>query len=207
MQDNCKLVARGREARRELERAIEEVLRVAVAADAHGDLGQHADRRHVGRCLHQVRLEERLGHRNVVPDHRQGRALQHRMAGRRANVPGIGGIGACGIAGRVKVFGEQAPRLRMCGVPFHGLSQCRDRFVAAAAACKGRGQQEKRRRMLGHDLEYLARLLCGECRLPCEQLFCVRERYFQRSGRSRIRIHLSKARPRRAMPSWMSGTV
>ena len=207
VEEYCELVACGRKARRELECTVEEVFRVHVAANAHGDLGQHADRRHVGRCLHQVRLEERLGDWNVVPDHRQGRALQHRMAGRRADMPGIGGIGACGIAGRVKVFGEQAPRLRMGGSRSTVFRRAAIASSPRPLRAQGRGQQEERRRMLGYDLEYLARLLGGECRLPCEQLFCVRERYFQRSGRARIRIHLSKARPRRAMPSWMSGTV
>ena len=84
VQQDGELVARGHEARRELEGALEQVLRVVVAADAHGDLGEHADRRHVGRGLVQVRLEKLLGLRDVVAVHGdrgqpQPRAFERRL--------------------------------------------------------------------------------------------------------------------------------
>ena len=60
------VVTRAVKARRELQAAGEQVLRVLIAAEPCGDLGEHADRRHVGRTLAQVLAQQCFGERYIV---------------------------------------------------------------------------------------------------------------------------------------------
>jgi hypothetical protein len=68
MQDHGVVLARGMEARCQLQAALEQAGSILVAANSRGDLGEHADRGDVGRRALQPGAQQRLGAGNVVID-------------------------------------------------------------------------------------------------------------------------------------------
>ncbi len=200
------VVARGREAGRELQAALEERDRVVAASAARRDLGEHADRRHVGRRLHQVRLQEPLGARKVVLHHRRRGLDQRGVPVRVADVPEVRGVRRLGVADGHQVVAEEAPGLGVVGAQVDGAAERLDRLVAPAAAGERLRKQEGGGRMAGHDLQDFARLLGGEFRAHLQQPPRVLHRDVQRAGRACVGAHGISARRSRAIPSWMSAT-
>ena len=110
VQQHGVVVPRGRETRRELETTLEQLLRVFVAAATDCDLGQHANRGRVGGRPLEIPPQQRLGHGNIVPDHRHGCLPHVRMVRRRLDVTRVGGVAALVVTDGQEVIAERAPR-------------------------------------------------------------------------------------------------
>jgi hypothetical protein len=125
------------EAGGQLKAAHQQVLRVFVAAQAHGDLGQHADRGDVGRRALEVFAQQCLRFRNPVFAQRGGCGQQLRVAGGVAHVVGIGQVRAFGIVHRHQMVAEGQPGLRKVGLERHCTAQCRRRRIALVRPAQG----------------------------------------------------------------------
>ena len=136
MQDHGIVVARRPEARRQFQAAGQQVLGVAVAPDARGDLGQHADGSHVSWKLLQVTAQQRLGDGDATFGQCQRRFHEPGIARRIANVVGVGLVGACGITHRIQVITQGAPGIGHRRLQAHGRTQRRDGFLAAPGIAK-----------------------------------------------------------------------
>ena len=112
LQDDCVVVAGRVEARRKLQAALEDALRVAVAPQPAGDLREHPQCRHIGGPRGQVRAQGRFGLRQVVGHQARRGVRQRRIVVRGAQEVGAGGIAAGLIAQQVQAIGELAPGLR-----------------------------------------------------------------------------------------------
>jgi hypothetical protein len=130
------VVPRGLEARRQFQAACQQALGVVVATDARGDLGQHADRRHVGRKPLQVAAQQRLGDGDTAFGQCQRRFHEPGVARRVADVVGVGLVGACGIAHRIQVITQRTPGIGHGWLQAHGRTQRRDGFLAAPGIAK-----------------------------------------------------------------------
>ena len=97
------------EARSERETALEELLRVQVAAQPGRHLRAHAQCGHVRRVGPQMRLQLRIGPRQVVAHQGPGGVRQARVAGCGLEIAGARLIGSAGIALSVELIGEQTP--------------------------------------------------------------------------------------------------
>ena len=76
------------EAGREIQRPPQQFLGIGIAADAPGQLGHHADRRHIGRPIVEVAAKDGLGRGKIVVEQGFGSAQQRRIARRS----GDGGV-------------------------------------------------------------------------------------------------------------------
>ena len=79
---------RGGEARRQLERAAQQVLEIAEPADACRQLGHHADGGNVGRPALEVRAKQGFGGRQVIGGQRLAGTQKAGIANRRGHLPG-----------------------------------------------------------------------------------------------------------------------
>ncbi len=140
VQDDGKIVPRRLEAWRQFEAAREQVLGVAVAADAGGDLGQHADRRHVGRKLLQVIAQQRLGHGDAAFGQRERRFQQARIVRGVADVLGIRLVRTRGIAHGEEVIAQRPPGIGHRGLQADGLAQHGHGFLAMAGVTERKPQ-------------------------------------------------------------------
>jgi hypothetical protein len=61
IEDERKIAPRGGKARRQLDCAAEQLLRIGIPPNPPGKLRQHPDRGNIERILPQMRLEQRLG--------------------------------------------------------------------------------------------------------------------------------------------------
>lgn len=104
------------EIRRQFQAAFKQALRVLAAVQAHGELGQHADRDDVGRRLLQMRLQQALGNRNIIRVQRCGGTHQGWIGGRMFDVLQIGSRGADAVARRIQRIGQAAPDLWLHGI-------------------------------------------------------------------------------------------
>ena len=173
MQDLGVVLARGIETGRQLQAALQQVQRILVAAQPGGDLGEHADRRHVGRRLLQVSAQQRLGLGNTVLDQRDGGGQQLRVAGGMAHVVGVGGVGGLLLAGGHEVVAERAPCLRQVGLQRHRAAQRVDRLLAAPVMAQRQAEVEMGERPVrlapGQRLEDLERALRIALPDPCRR--------------------------------------
>ena len=134
------VVAGGIEARGELEAALEECLRIRIAAQPRRNFGQHAQRRDVGRMRLQVLAQQRFGFGNAVLDQRCSRGQQPRIPGGRLDVARVGGVGAFPFADRRKVVGERAPRIGQVRLESHRAAQRGDGRLALPEAAERHAQ-------------------------------------------------------------------
>ncbi len=104
------VVARGGEAGGELDRPPQQILRIAMAPDAAGELGQHADRADVGRRLLQPRAQQGLGDGKVVAGERVRGLQQGRIGDRRVERGQMRRIATRLVAGEMKLVATRAPR-------------------------------------------------------------------------------------------------
>ena len=135
MQDKRVVVARGAEAWREFEAALEQRLGIPIAAQPCRDLGEHPQRGHIRLILAQVCPQRRLRGRQIVCDERRGSGPEARIAVGRVNVVCPCLVRAGRIAGDVKLVGEAPPRFRP--VWFQLCRAAQRRHGAIARACLG----------------------------------------------------------------------
>ena len=133
MQQHRTRVAGRLESGRKFQATVEQVSCRSVLPAAHRDLGQHADRRHVGRHLPQVVLQHPLSARHVVGQHRCGRLSQRRVVRGALDVPGIRVIGFRRLTDRHQVIGEHAPGLGVGRLKAQQFPQRLDGRLALAA--------------------------------------------------------------------------
>jgi hypothetical protein len=119
---------------------------ILVATQPRGNLGEHADRRHVGGRLLQLFAQARLGLGNAVPGQCDGGGHQLRIAGGMAHVADVGRAGRRRLACRQQVVAERAPGLRQVGLQRHRAAQRPDGFRRAPAACQDQPKVEMDRR-------------------------------------------------------------
>ena len=129
------VVARGREAGRELEAASQQLLGVRVAAQAARHLRKHADRGDVSRVGLEVRAQQHLGLRYLVGAQRRRRLEQARVAGRGTDVLRVGSVGAHGIADDRQVVGELAPGVGQVRIEHGRATQGMNCGLALASRC------------------------------------------------------------------------
>ena len=127
-------------ARRQLQAALEQVLRVAVAANPAGDFGQHAEGRDVRRVFRQVPSQQRLGLRDAVLAQCRPGSQQARVARRGLQQAGAGGLGTAFLADGGQVVGQGPPRLRSLGIELHRLAKRGNRFLAAPECAERQSQ-------------------------------------------------------------------
>ena len=133
MQQHRARVAGRLEPGREFEATVEQVAGCPVLAAAHRDLRQHADGRHIGRYLLEVVLEQPLGARHVVGQHRRCGLSQRGAACGALYVAGVRGIGFCRFADRHQVIAEHAPGLAVGRLKAQQAPQRLDGRLALAA--------------------------------------------------------------------------
>ena len=170
MQDDGEIVARRGEARRKLEAAFEQILRIAIAAEARRDLGEHPDRRDIGRVLPEMGAEQCLGRRDAVFAQRDRRLQQSRIAGRRLQVLRVGRVGTLVITKGRQVIGQRTPGVGQVRVESDSAPECGDGGIAVARRALGEAEQQQRLRLLRHDGEDLAGLFRGQMRGAREEL-------------------------------------
>ena len=151
MQHDRQIVPGAREARGQLQAVRQQRLGVAVAADAGGELGQHADRRDVGRRGLQMGFDQPLGLAQPLVAQRPRRRHQRRIAHRGADVLRVGRVGAGGVSGQPQLVGQRAPGARQLRVQRHRAPQRRGR--RRAVPCHSQRQRQfvlrRRRARLG----------------------------------------------------------
>ncbi len=146
MQHDRQVVPRAGEARGQLQAVRQQRLGVAVAADAGGELGQHADRRDVGRRGLQVGLDQPLGLAQPLVAQRPRRRHQRRIAHRGADVLRVGRVGAGRVAGQPQLVGQRAPGARQLRIQRHRAPQRRGRRRALPGGAERQRQLVLRRR-------------------------------------------------------------
>ena len=118
------------EVRREFQTPRQQVLGVVVAADAGGDLGEHAQRGDVGGMLVQVPPQQCFGFGNAVLAQRRAGGEEARVACGCLEEARARRLGASIIADRPQVIGERAPGIRQIRVEFDGTLEFGDGLVA-----------------------------------------------------------------------------
>jgi hypothetical protein len=106
------------------------------------DLGEHADRRHVGRRLLQVLAQQGLGFGDAVLDQRDGGSQQARVARGVTHVTGVRRGRCILFVGRHQMVAKRTPGLRQIGLQRHRTVQRLDRFLPAPAAAQRQPQVE-----------------------------------------------------------------
>ena len=149
------VVAGSIEARGELQAALEQQLRVGVAAQARRNFGEHPQCRHVGRVALEMRAQHRLGLRDAVLDQRRRGGKQPRVARGRLDVARVGCVRSRGVADRDEMVRERKPRVGQVGFELDRPAQRRQRGLALSG-----GPQRNAELVVG----------CGPARLPRAQL-------------------------------------
>ena len=155
------VVARFIEARRELEAAFEQLLRILVAAQPRGNLRQHTQRRDVGRVGLEVSAQARLCERQVVFDERTGGLRQARVACCCLEEVRPRVIRPVRIALRIQLIGEQSPGVRRIRMQQQRTSKRGARLDGASGLPERDSQLQLRR--------YEPRLLSRERRQDFER--------------------------------------
>jgi hypothetical protein len=133
-------VARGDEARRELQAFREQLLGIGITAQARGCLGQHPEGRDVGRVAVEVRAQQRLRGRDAALGKCGRRTEQARIACRGLDVVGVGRIRTGAVTHRREVIAEAPPAVGEVGLELQRAAQ-RDYGCFAAAGCGERERQ------------------------------------------------------------------
>ena len=145
MQQHRTRVAGRLEIGRKFQATVEQVSCRSVLPAAHRDLGQHADRRHVGRYLPEVVFQQPLGAWHVVGQHRCGRLPQRWVVRSALHVPGVGSIGFCRLTDRHQMIGEHAPGLGVGRLEAQQFPQRLDGRLALAVERERQGAFVPRR--------------------------------------------------------------
>jgi hypothetical protein len=123
LQHDDVLVAGGREARGEFQAALQQRLGIGIAAEAGRHLGQHAQRRHIGRMALQMRPQQRFRFRNPAVDECRRRDQQPWILGRCLDVLRISGVRAPRIAAEGQQITQRAPRIGHVRAQEHRATQ------------------------------------------------------------------------------------
>jgi hypothetical protein len=100
-----------------------------------------------------------------------------------ANGLGIGAVGGFAHFERGVVIAQRTPGIRQCGLELQRAPQTRDGLLAPAQPTQREAFERQRLRLIGQDLQDLARLLERGLRVRLQQARRMSERDLERAGR------------------------
>ncbi len=131
------------EARRKLKATRKEVFRVFVSSEARSCLGEHANRRDIGRMLLEERPQKPLGDCELIAVERGRRVEQVAVVDRCVDMLRVGLVGRRSVSGQCQRIAKFPPCPCKFRIQTHGARQRRNRLAALALAAKQKAPLEQ----------------------------------------------------------------